>query len=233
MADQRCCSGWKQYNLLRQFVGEEKKFAAFYGVLSESVMKAIEEKRSNHKRQEVACMLDVLVADESLTGSEIASTLIDFVLLGFDRISSIVSFALLELFRSHSSQQQQKASVDLDSFLMEVLRFYPAPAIICKFIAEGVPLSGYFIPPQTTVLVNLLGTGRDPQRHQHPDKFDIHRKQLAYGDRRFGSNALPLSIAKALIGQLLGKHQFRLHSDEPQMLCGITMRPAALCVSVK
>ena len=69
--------------------------------------------------------------------------------------------------------------------LEEVLRWlgvtHAVPRTICS---EGMTIAGTDIPPGAHVMVMIGAAGRDPQRYENPDEFDIYREakpHLAFG----------------------------------------------------
>lgn len=243
MADQRVYSGWKQNEWLLNVLGEKSKVAAYRNVLTQRVKKVLNEKRDKSTRQQ-SCLLDVLVAGKRLSPEEIASTLVGFIVLGYDRLASTTCFALLEISK-HSEIQEGiyneilKAPLDttnslLDNFLLETQRFYPATSVIKKWITEGVPLNGFFIPPNSSVLLYLNGTSRDVQRFEIPDEFDTHRKNLSdtFGGRRHEAN-FPMTVMKVLLGNLVKKYQLRMEKETVDIGIGITLRSNQVRVNLR
>jgi cytochrome P450 len=59
----------------------------------------------------------------------------------------------------------------------EGMRFHPVVSAVARVVnAPGVEFDGVEIPEGTFIRFNYLGAGRDPNRFDHPDRFDIHRK---------------------------------------------------------
>lgn len=156
-------------------------------VLDECVKKVLNEKRAaGHSNS----LLDMLVADEKLNYEEVSATLVAFIVLGFDRLSTATCFALKELSRDKKTFNTIRQEIGdkrlntfetlksikmLESFLSETHRL---PTIF-KHTTVGIPLNGFFIPPDTSVLLYVQGTGRDPQRLKNPDSCDASCKNLS------------------------------------------------------
>lgn len=234
-------SGWKQNKWLLNVLGEELKVESCQNVLTECVKKVLNEKRAERSR-ETRCLMDVLVANEELSENTIASTLVAYIVLGYDRVSSATTFALMELSKQSEAQEtiHRQAKVNssemLDNFVLETQRLYPSTSVIIKWITEGVPLNGYFIPPNSSLLIYLNGTGRDEARFLNPDEFDVSRKNLqsdTFGENR-SENSLPTTLMKVILGNVVKKHQLTMDkASDVRIGSGITMRTNALRLNVK
>lgn len=234
-------SGWRQNKWLLNVLGEESKVESCQNVLTRCVKKVLNEKRAEGTR-ETSCLMDVLVSSEEFDENTIASTLSAFIVLGYDRLSSATTFALMELSKQTEAQETiyRQAKVNssemLDNFVLETQRLYPSTSVIIKWISEGVPLNGYFIPPESSLLIYLNGTGRDANRFLNPDDFDVSRKNLQIGI--FGGNlseiSLPTTIMKVVLGIIVKKFQLSIGKERDIRICsGITMRTNSLLVNVK
>lgn len=234
MADQRIYSGWKQNKWFSNVLGEESKVAKHRNVLAERVRKVLNEKRES-------CLLDALLTREGLSQDEVESTVSGFIVLGYDRLASTLCFAIMQLSQNLEAQERiyreftkNHGSEALQSFMLEVQRLFPATPVISKFINEGVALNGYFIPPNTSVLLYLSGTGRDVHRFQLPDQFDMNRKNLAesFGASRLEKN-VPMTVMTVLLGNLVRKYQLRMGKEDVRIGSGLTLRTNAVRVNVK
>lgn len=209
-------------------LGEESRVAKHRNVLTERVRKVLNEKRES-------CLLDALLAYEGLSRDDVESTVSGFIVMGYDRLASAVCSALMQLAKNDSIQEKlHREPKSLENFLLETQRLHPAVSVISKFIEEGVPLNGYFIPPNTSVLLYLHGTGRDVQRFQSPDQFDMNRKNLAetFGASKHETN-VPMTVMKALLGNLVRKYQLRMGKEDIRIDSGLTLRTNAIRVNVK
>lgn len=222
MADQRIYSGWKQNKWFLDVLGEESKVAKHRSVLAERVRKVLNEKRES-------CLLDALLADERLSQDEVEATVVGFIVLGYDRLASMVCLALLQLSKCGDVQESA-----LENILLETQRLHPATSVVGKWITEGVALNGCFIPPNTSVLLYLHGTGRDVQRFENPDQFDINRTNLAetFGASRHETN-VPMTVMKVLLGNLVRKYRLSAGKDVAGIDSGLTLRTNALRVNLK
>lgn len=243
-------SGWRQSKWLSNVLGEDSKVAKCRNAFIECVKKVLNEKRASSARDE-CCFLDVLVAGEGLSESAIASTLLAFIVLGYDRLSSATCFAMKELSKQRDvadkirnevvqyspvdSQQKLKGLVRLDSFLLESHRLNPAVSIVSKWITTGVPLNGYFVPPNSSVFLYLNGTGREPQRFKAPETFDMNRSNLSdtFGGKKH-EFSLPMTLTKLLVGNLVTKCRFSMEKEVAGGIgCGVTLRPTHVRANIK
>ncbi|CRL08036.1 CLUMA_CG020963, isoform A [Clunio marinus] len=245
MVDQRICSGWKQYKWLSNVLGEESKMLKQKSILTEWVKMVLQTKRDN-RDQNVSCLLDALVANRSLTQDEIVSTIVGFIVLGYDRLASATCSALLELSKQVEVQEKIRKEIRnnaiistntsqlLETFLMETQRLYPSVSVVNKWITVGIPLNGFFIPPNSSVLLYLYGIGHDAQRFSNPDECDIYRMNLAetYGINRH-EFSMPMTVIKVLVGNLLKKYQLREGKDKVEIGSGLALRMSGVRISIK
>ncbi|NEE46495.1 cytochrome P450, partial [Streptomyces sp. SID8455] len=64
----------------------------------------------------------------------------------------------------------------LDGAVEEMLRYDgPVETATFRFTREAVPVGSTVIPADEAVLVALASGGRDPERFEDPDTFDIRR----------------------------------------------------------
>lgn len=236
MADQRIFCGWKQNKFLRRVFGEEWKFANYRKSFAECVKKVIDERCDDNSRAD-SCLLDVLITDGRLNQTEIISTLIGFIVLGYDRLSSSTCLALLDLAKRDNIQEnifdeikQFESNEDhssmplLEGLILESQRLRPAVPLITKWTNVGIPLVGFFVPAESSVLLYLNGTSRDANHFTNPDNFDINRTKLG---KAFGSNqneqSLPMTFTKTVLENLVKRYRLKLDSES--LGYGITTRP--------
>ena len=245
MADHCVYSGWKQNKWLLNVLGEELKIEKCLSVLTQCVKKVLNEKRDESVRDQ-GCLLDALLTSGMLSQDEIVSTLVGFIVLGYDRLSSTTCFALSEFAEKSqiqdeihreiklSSMEAVNSMTTLDCFLSETHRLYPATSVVTKWITQGIPLNGFFIPPNSSVILYLHGTGRDEQRFQSPDKFDINRRNLhnIFEGKRYEFN-LPMMVMKILLGNLVKKYRFGTEKDKVEIGSGITLRAKSVRVNLR
>lgn len=238
MADQRVYSGWKQNKLLLNVLGEELKVGKCLNVLTQCVKKVLNEKRDESGARNQCCLLDSLLVCETLSQDEIVSTVLGFIVLGYDRLSSTICFALLEVLKQSQAQvkiyREIKANsietvnslTTLDCILRETQRVYPATSVVTKWITQGIPLEGFFIPPNSSVLLYLYGTGRDEKRFQNPDNFNMNRENPCdtFGGKRHHQPNLPMTVMKILLGNLVKKYHLISGKDDVAVGSGVTLR---------
>lgn len=212
-------SGWKSNKWLLNMFGEESKVAKLQRVFTLHMMTILTEKRDGSVRG----LLDVLTADEGFGKDATIATLVGFIILGYDRLASACISALEEMprqivaqvrvrkevvksFPINSMEAIEKLKV-LENFILESQRLYPATPIIATTTSEGIPLDGFFIPPNISVLLYLQGTGRD-SRFINPEEFDLNRNN---SNEAFGVNSLasdiPMTILKIVLGNLVKKYK--------------------------
>lgn len=62
----------------------------------------------------------------------------------------------------------------------ETLRFEPTGHSVARYTLADVEYHGVTIPAGSAVLLNVASANRDPRRHERPDVYDIHRKDVPH-----------------------------------------------------
>jgi cytochrome P450 len=66
----------------------------------------------------------------------------------------------------------------------ETLRFEPTGPHLARYVARDVEYHGTTVPAGSAMLLLVGSANRDERRHEHPDRFDIHRhngQHLTFG----------------------------------------------------
>lgn len=79
----------------------------------------------------------------------------------------------------------------------ETLRFEPTGHSIARYVTHDVEYHGTTIPAGSAVLLSMAAANRDPRRYADPDRFDIHREDIAHLTFGFGLHyCLGASLAR-------------------------------------
>ena len=92
----------------------------------------------------------------------------------------------------------------------EVLRFEPTGPHIARWVTRDVESHGRTIPAQSAILLLVGAANRDPGRFPDPDRFDIHRRDVAHLTFGFGPHfclgaALARMEARVALDELLDR----------------------------
>ena len=92
----------------------------------------------------------------------------------------------------------------------EVLRFEPTGPHIARWVTRDVESHGRTIPAQSAILLLVGAANRDPRRFPDPDRFDIHRRDVAHLTFGFGPHfclgaALARMEARVALDELLDR----------------------------
>ncbi|MFE9533313.1 cytochrome P450 [Streptomyces sp. NPDC006691] len=121
----------------------------------------------------------------------------------------------------------------IDGAVEEMLRYDgPVETSTYRFAREDVRIGDALIPAGAVVLVALASAGRDPERHQEPDRFDIRRApqgHLAFGHGIHFCLGAPLArmegrIAVRTLLERAPDLQLDVRTDELQWLPGMLIR---------
>ncbi|GAA4107692.1 cytochrome P450 [Streptomyces hundungensis] len=121
----------------------------------------------------------------------------------------------------------------IDNAVEEMLRYDgPVETSTYRFAREPVRIGDALIPAGAVALVALASAGRDPERHQEPDRFDIRRtpqSHLAFGHGIHFCLGAPLArmegrIAVRTLLERAPDLQLDVRTDELQWLPGMLIR---------
>jgi cytochrome P450 len=142
--------------------------------------------------------------DDLLTRQELLSTLFQLIVAGHDTTTSLIGngmAALLQDPEQHSTLVAEPGLVP--RAVEEMLRFDPpAHHATFRYAIRDLTIAGVAIPAGVQVLVNLAAAGRDPDRNDDADSFDIHRAagaHLAFGHGIHHCVGAPLARLEAHI----------------------------------
>ncbi|KAH9319858.1 hypothetical protein KI387_021627, partial [Taxus chinensis] len=139
-------------------------------------------------------MLD-LAKDSQLTLENIKGTLLDIFVAGTDTTSSTIEWAMAELIRKPALMRKVQAELDevvgverrieeadianlpyFRAVVKEVFRLHPAtPLNVPRRANKSCEVSGYLVPENTQVFVNIWAIGRDPTTWKDPLNFNPDR----------------------------------------------------------
>lgn len=136
-------------------------------------------------------LLDDGKLEMDLTQDNLKAVILDMLVAGTETTSSTLEWAMAELLKKPSvmnkAQEEvrtvvgKKPKVDVSDInqmeylkcvVKETLRLHPgAPLLLPRETASSVELGGYYIPANTTVLINAWAIQRDPNGWEKPEEF--------------------------------------------------------------
>ncbi|ANZ35641.1 cytochrome [Lentzea guizhouensis] len=130
-------------------------------------------------------LLSDLARDEDLSIPELVGMSFLLLLAGHETTANMLAlgtFALLE----HPDQLAalRTAPQLIPDAVEELLRYLTVADVFFRYAAEDIEFFGEKIPQGSTVVLSLLAGNHDPERFDHPDTLDVHRK--ARGHLTFG-----------------------------------------------
>ena len=184
--DQRRLAGWFA-TLLAPYSGPEPPAEAvaasdhIVGFLADLV-----ESRWAAPTEDLVGDLVRACQDGALTRQELMSTLFQLVVAGHDTTTSLIGNGVAALL-SHPDQRDALVA-DLSLVPRAVEEFLrwdaPVPHSTFRYAARDVTIAGTVIPAGVQVLVSLAAAGRDADRNDDAETFDIKRTggaHLAFG----------------------------------------------------
>lgn len=119
-------------------------------------------------------------ATSELTEAEVVANAAVMMFGGIETTEGMIANALLHLLTNPESLQQVLADESLAAAAVEEsLRLEPAAAVVDRYATREVVLAGARIPERDLVRVSINGANRDPAVFAEPDRFDLHRTNLA------------------------------------------------------
>jgi cytochrome P450 len=130
----------------------------------------------------------VRAADQggALSEQEMLSTIFQLVVAGHDTTTSLIGNGTAALL-AHPDQRDALAADPalIPHAIEEILRWdAPVPHSTFRYTTGDITLGGTVIPAYAQVIISLAAAGRDPDRYDHPQTFDITRadtSHLAFG----------------------------------------------------
>jgi len=156
------------------------------------VIRLANERRAIRDQGELDSTKDVLAglinsetAGDSLSESELVSTVVTLFVAGHETTTHLLGNGLLALLDSDSQIQKIKSQPDLiPSAIDEMARFDGSVPRSWRITKRDMEISGVLIPKGQLVLPILASANRDENEFTDPDEFRIDRdtrKHLAFG----------------------------------------------------
>jgi cytochrome P450 len=156
------------------------------------VIRLANERRAIRDQGELDSTKDVLAglinsetAGDSLSESELVSTVVTLFVAGHETTTHLLGNGLLALLNSDSQIQKIKSQPDLiPSAIDEMARFDGSVPRSWRITKRDMEISGVLIPKGQLVLPMLASANRDENEFANPDEFKIDRdtrKHLAFG----------------------------------------------------
>jgi cytochrome P450 len=174
--------------------------------------RAIRDKGTlDSSRDVLAGLVNSEAVGDSLTESELVSTVVTLFVAGHETTTHLLGNGLLALLNSDSEMQKIKSQPDrIPNAIDEMARFDGSVPRSWRITKRDMEISGVMIPEGQLVLAMLASANRDDSEFPNPDKFDIDRdskKHLAFGRGVHVCLGAPLARIEGqeIIKELLGK----------------------------
>ncbi|MER7986223.1 cytochrome P450 [Streptomyces noursei] len=158
----------------------EEKMAA-YGALTTYLAELVTSKRAAPGED----ILSDLARHDDLTIEELTGIAFLLLLAGHETTANMLALGTFALLEHPDQLAELRANPDLlPDAVEELLRYLAVGDVFYRYATEDIELGGETIGKGSTVVVSLLAANHDPQRFEHPDTLDVHRK--ARGHLSFG-----------------------------------------------
>jgi cytochrome P450 len=180
--DQRLLAGWFT-SLLAPYSGGEPPAEAV--AASQAVVGYLDDLVDSRWETPTEDLVGDLVRacrDDLLTRQELMSTVFQLIVAGHDTTTSLIGNGVALLLQHPDQRDALVAEPGLvGRAVEEMLRFDAAVHhATFRYAVRDVIIAGVTIPAGVQVLVNLAAAGRDPERNDDPDVFDVRRSGAAH-----------------------------------------------------
>ncbi|GJW91552.1 cytochrome P450 93A3-like protein [Tanacetum coccineum] len=183
--------------IVQRFRKQSMDIRTRFDALMERILREHQEARKQKDTGQVRDLLDVLLdisEDENmemkLTTNSIKAFILDIFATGTDTSTITVEWTLAELINHPNIMKKAVEELDqvvpknrllqesnipnlpyLQAIVKESLRLHPVVPLIQRLSTEDCTLSGYHIPANTTIFINVWEVGRDPTQWENPLQF--------------------------------------------------------------
>ncbi|KAG6487551.1 flavonoid 3',5'-hydroxylase 1-like [Zingiber officinale] len=183
--------------------GIQRKLRRVHARFDSLVTRLLEEhEASKEERKERPDFIDAVMANrrgdndgETISDANVKGIIFDLFTAGTDTSAIIVEWALAEMLKNPVILRRLQLEIDsvvgrdrlvcesdlsklpyLHAVCKEALRLHPStPLGLPHFSFDACEVEGYYIPPNTRLLVNIWAIGRDPRAWDHPHEFEPER----------------------------------------------------------
>ncbi|MGD3111694.1 cytochrome P450 [Streptomyces sp. YGL11-2] len=158
----------------------EEKMAA-YDALTGYLAELVTRKRAEPGDD----ILSDLAGHDDLTIEELVGIAFLLLLAGHETTANMLALGTFALLEHPEQMAELRADPELlPDAVEELLRYLSVGDVFFRYATEDIELGGETIGKGSTVIVSLLAANHDPERFEHPDTLDVHRR--ARGHLSFG-----------------------------------------------
>ncbi|SES36053.1 Cytochrome P450 [Streptomyces sp. yr375] len=133
----------------------------------------------------ISALVTAQARGDRLTDHELLSTCFLLITAGDETTTNLIGNGVLALLRHPDQLARLRAEPALIRTAVDEIVRYDSPSqAIVRVAAEDVPLGGRTVPAGDLVYLFLSAAGRDPDRHEEPDRLDLTRpahRHLGFG----------------------------------------------------
>lgn len=177
----------------------------------------IAERRTHPGADLLSTLCTAAIDGEQMTDAEIKA----FVSLLLVAGGETTDKALANMFFNLIANPDQLHAVRddrslIDAAFAETLRHSPPVQMIMRQPAEDVDFDGTVIPAGSTVTCLIAAANRDPRKYDDPDRFDIHRSDLAVSKAFSGAaNHTGFCLGRHFcVGAMLAKTEVEIAANQ-------------------
>ena len=144
---------------------------------SKYFLEAAQDRREVPQDDLVTHLVNARVKGEKLTDKELCGMLSLFVSAGFVTTIQMLNHGIMMFSQRPDLADELRKSPELiPAFIEELLRFRPAVIATARIALRPIELGGASIEKDDLILALLASAGRDPEKFDDPNTFNLHRR---------------------------------------------------------
>ncbi|XP_010508469.1 PREDICTED: cytochrome P450 705A5-like [Camelina sativa] len=240
--------------------------------LLERILREYEEKLDGHQGTELMDALLEAYQDENaeykITRNHIKSFVADLLFAGTDTTAQTTQWTMAEIINNPNILERLREEIDtvvgktrliqerdlpklpyLQAVVKEVLRLHPPGSFFARVPQEGCRIGEFYVPEETSLIVNVYAVMRDPDFWEDPNEFKPERfltssrsgkederrekalKYIPFGGGRRGcpGENLAYIILGSVVGMMVQGFEWRIKGDKVDLeesIKGLTLTMA-------
>ena len=167
-------------------VESRQRIAGSVAELAEYIKEVFDARRLVRRADLASDLLDAEIAGERLSEEELIGFMFLLLVAGFETTGHLIAQAIHILARYPALVGRLRTNPgQIPDFIEEVLRFEPGVHGLMRLVLRDTNLGGVSIPAGSVVVAMLASANRDETRLDHPEDFDMDRRQrpnLSFGN---------------------------------------------------
>lgn len=185
--------------------------------LESYMLPIIAERRAHPGADLLSTLCTAAIDGEQMSDVEIKAFVSLLLVAGGETTDKALSNMFMNLIANPDQLEAVRNDRDLiGTAFAETLRHSPPVQMIMRQPSEAVEFQGVEIPAGSTVTCLLAAANRDPRKYANPDRFDIHREDLAVSKAYSGAaNHVGFALGRHFcVGAMLAKAEVEIAANQ-------------------